>query len=47
VNRDAARARIDRVLDQFFDDRGGTLDDFAGGNLVREIRGKTGDLGQP
>jgi len=47
VNRDAARAGIDRVLDQLLDDRGGTLDDFAGGDLIREIRGKTGDLGQP
>jgi len=46
VNDDPAGAGIDGVLDEFFDDRRGTLDDFAGRNLIREIRGQTGDLGQ-
>ena len=35
--------RVDRVLDQFLDDGGGTLDDFAGGDLIGEIVGKPGD----
>src|SRR5690606_35526696 len=33
---DARGGRIERVLDQLLDDRCGTLDDFAGGDLVRE-----------
>jgi hypothetical protein len=47
VDRHAARAGVDGVLDQFLDDRGRTLDDFAGRDLVGEVRGKTRDLGQP
>ena len=39
MNRDAMRAGIDGVFDKFFDDRGGPLDNFAGRDLVGEIRG--------
>ena len=35
---DAARAGVERVLDQLLDDRGRTLDDLAGGDLVGEVR---------
>ena len=31
VNLNAFRARIKRIFNQFFNDRRGTLDDFAGG----------------
>ena len=44
VNREAPRAGVDRVLDELLDDGGGALDDFAGGNLIREIRGETSDF---
>ena len=37
------RARVEGVLDQLLDDRGGTLDDLAGGDLVREMRGQAVD----
>jgi hypothetical protein len=47
VDGDPTRAGVDGVLDQFLDDGGRTLDDFAGCDLVREILRKTGDLGQP
>ena len=40
VNREAARAGVDRVLDQLLDDRGGPLDDLAGGDLVGEVGGQ-------
>ena len=40
VNRQPPRAGVDRVLDQLLDDRGGPLDDFAGGDLVGEVGGK-------
>ncbi len=40
---DAARAGVDRVLDQLLDDGGGALDDLAGGNLVGEVGGKAMD----
>ena len=36
---EAPRAGVDRVLDQLLDDRGRTLDDLAGGNLVGEVGG--------
>jgi hypothetical protein len=39
VNGDAPGAGIDGVFDEFFHHRGGTLDDFAGGDLIGEIRG--------
>ena len=39
---DAAGAGVERVLDQLLDDRGGPLDDFAGGDLVGEIRRQAG-----
>ncbi len=35
---DAARAGVERVLDQLFDRRGGPLDDFAGGDAVDQER---------
>ena len=35
---DAARAGVDRVLDQLLDDGRRALDDLAGGNLVGEVR---------
>ena len=44
-DRDARRAGIERVLDQLLDDRGRTLDDFAGGDLIREMEGKPVDAG--
>ena len=44
VDGQAARARVDRVLDQLLDDGGRPLDDFAGGNLVGEIGGETMDF---
>ena len=31
------RAGVERVLDELLDDRRGTLDHLAGGNLVREM----------
>ena len=34
---DAPRAGIDGVLDQLLDDRGGPLDDLAGGDLVGKV----------
>ena len=37
---DARRAGIERVLDQFLDDRGGTLDHFTGGDLIRQVHGE-------
>ena len=37
-DRDTTGTGINRILDQLLDDRGGTLDDLAGGNLIREIR---------
>jgi len=37
VDGDARRARVERVLDELFDDARGTLDDLAGGDLVREL----------
>ena len=40
---DAVGARVDGVLDQLLDDRRRPLDDFAGGNLVREIVRESGD----
>ena len=43
VDLDAARARVDGVFDELFDDRGRPLDDLAGGDLVREVGGKEGD----
>ena len=42
-HRDARRVGIERVLDQFLDDRGGAFDDFAGGDLVSEMKGKAVD----
>ena len=37
-DRDAARAGVERVLDQLLDDRGRPLDDFAGRDLVGELQ---------
>ena len=38
-----ARMRVERVLDQLLDDRGGPLDDLAGGDLVGEMHGQAVD----
>ena len=40
VNRDAAGAGIDGVLDELLDDGGWAFDDFSRGNLIGEVRGK-------
>ena len=45
-DRDAPRPGVDRVLDQLLDDGRGPLDDFAGGDLIGEIRGKPVDSAQ-
>ena len=36
---------VERVLDQLLDDRGGTLDDFAGGDLIGEMKREPVDPG--
>ena len=41
---DATGAGIERVLDQFLDDGGGTLDDLTRGDLIGEVRRQAGDL---
>ncbi len=43
VDFDPARAGVQAVLDQLFDDRGGALNDFARGDLVDELVGKDAD----
>jgi hypothetical protein len=40
---DALRARVDRVLEQLLDHRGGTLDHLAGGDLVDQRAGQQAD----
>ncbi len=40
---DSGRAGIDRILDELLDDGGRALDDFAGGDLVGEVDGKSVD----
>ena len=40
VDVDAARAGVERVLDQFLDDGRRPFDDFAGGDLVDQGFGK-------
>ncbi len=40
VDRETPGAGVDRVLDQLLDDRGRTLDDLAGRDLVREVGGE-------
>ena len=42
-DRDARRLGVDGVLDQLLDDRGGALDDLAGGDLVGQIVGQLPD----
>ena len=42
---DRARAGIDGVLDELFDDGGGTLDDFTGGDLVDQLGRQEMDAG--
>ncbi len=44
-DRDPRRTRIERVLDQFLDHRGRALDDFAGGDLIREVERKAVNRG--
>ncbi len=43
-DRQPPRTRVNGVLDQLLDDGGRPLDDFAGGDLVSEIRWKTVDF---
>ena len=43
VNRQPARAGVNRVLDQLLDDGSGALDHFAGGDLVGEVRCQASD----
>jgi hypothetical protein len=38
-----AGSGVEGVLDELFDDRGGTLDDLAGGDLAGDLLGKQGD----
>jgi hypothetical protein len=40
---DAPCARVDGVLDELLDDRGRSLDDLAGGNLVRQLERQPAD----
>ena len=40
VDGDRARAGVERVLDELFDDGRGALDDLAGRDLVDELRGQ-------
>ena len=44
VDRQPARAGVDRVLDQLLDDGGWTLNHFTRGNLVGEVGWKPVDL---
>src|SRR5205085_831974 len=44
VDAEATGSRVDGVLDELLDDRRWTLDDLACGDLIGELRGKTGDL---
>ena len=46
VDGHARRAGVDGVFDELLDDGGGTLDDFAGGDLVGEIDGQPMDVSQ-
>ena len=43
LDRDPARARVERVLQQFLDGGGGALHHLAGGDLSDEIGGEEGD----
>ena len=43
VDLDAPRAGVDGVFDELFDDRCGTLDNLAGGDLIGEVGGKKVD----
>jgi len=47
VDLQAACAGVDGVFDQFLDDRCRAFDDLAGGDLVRQLGGETGDFAQP
>ena len=38
VNGDSARAGVDRILDELFDDGSRPLDHFAGRDLIGEVR---------
>jgi len=44
-HRDRARARINRVFDQFFQRRSGAFDHLAGGNAVNQRIGQAADDG--
>src|SRR5213594_929534 len=44
LNRQPACARVDGILDELLDDGCRPLDNLAGGDLVREVRGKAMDL---
>ena len=41
---DPARARVQRVLDQFLDDRRGSFDDLTGGDLIGQLGRQNPDL---
>ena len=43
LRRGCGGAGVERVLEQFFDDGGGALDHFAGGDLVGDLIGKNAD----
>jgi hypothetical protein len=42
-NVDATRPGVERILDQFLHDAGGSLDNFAGGDPVDDVIGETTD----
>src|SRR5262245_34790752 len=44
MNPDPSRASVDRVLDQFLDDRRRPLDHLASGDLIRQVGWKLGDF---
>ena len=44
-NRDAPGTGVERVLDELLDDGSRTFDDFAGGNLIREVGRQTMNAG--
>jgi hypothetical protein len=46
VDDEAARTGVERILDELLDDRRGPFDDFAGGDLVGEVRRQERDLPQ-
>ena len=43
LDADAGGAGVERVFEQLFDDGGGAVDDFAGGDLVGDLVGQDAD----